>query len=119
MDNPMDGAVEIMKKGGTLLGEKCPRCGGVQMKYKGRVICIAEDNLSENLKTSKISDDTTLSNLRDIVIEKIDIVSNSLSKENDVSKQAILVDLLQKYVLLLKDCKNSNQNTKTSDKTTN
>ena len=89
------------------------------MKYKGRVICITEDNLSENLKTSKISDDATLSNLRDIVIEKLDIVSNSLSKENDVSKQAILVDLLQKYVLLLKDCENSNQNTKTSDETTN
>ena len=40
----MDGAVEIMKKGGILLGEKCPRCGGVQMKYKGQVICINEDN---------------------------------------------------------------------------
>ena len=115
----MDGAVEIMKKGGILLGEKCPRCGGVQMKYKGQVICINEDNLSENLQTSIISDDATLTNLRNIVITKIDLIGNSLSKENDVSKQAILVDLLQKYVLLLKDCKNSNKITKTSDKTTN
>ena len=53
------------------------------------------------------------------MITKIDLIGNSLSKENDVSKQAILVDLLQKYVLLLKDCKNSNKITKTSDKTTN
>ena len=40
MTDPMDNAVEIMRKGGTLLSEKCSRCGGVQVKYKGRVLCI-------------------------------------------------------------------------------
>lgn len=115
----MDDAVEIMRKGGTLLSEKCPRCGGVQVKYKGRVLCIAEDDLSENLQVTTISNDATLSNLRNIVIEKIDLISSSLSRENDVSKQAILVDLLQKYVTLLKDCENPNKIAKNSDKKTN
>ena len=111
MTDLMDNAVEIMRKGGTLLSEKCSRCGGVQVKYKGRVLCIAEDNLSENLQISTVSDDVTLSNIRNTVIEKIDIITNSLNRENDVNKQVILVDLLQKYVLLLKDCENTDQAT--------
>ena len=73
MSKPMDNAVEIMRKGGTLLSEKCPRCGGVQVKYKGRVLCIAEDDLSENLQSTTVSNDATLSNLRNVIIEKIDV----------------------------------------------
>ena len=116
MSKPMDNAVEIMRKGGTLLGDKCPRCGGVQVKYKGRVLCIAEDDLSENLQATTVSNDATLSNLRNVVIEKIDIISTSLGKEHDVSKQAMLADLLQKYVTLLKECNDEDTSDKPSDK---
>ena len=116
MSKPMDNAVEIMRKGGTLLSDKCPRCGGVQVKYKGRVLCIAEDDLSENLQATTVSNDATLSNLRNVVIEKIDIISTSLGKERDVSKQAVLADLLQKYVTLLKECENEDTSDKSSDK---
>ena len=116
MSKPMDNAVEIMRKGGTLISDKCPRCGGVQVKYKGRVLCIAEDNLSENLQVTTVSNDATLSSLRNVVIEKIDIVSTSLGKEHDVSKQAVLADLLQKYVTLLKECEDEDASDKSSDK---
>ena len=111
----MDHAVEMMRKGGTLLGDKCPRCGGVQVKYKGRVLCIAEDDLSENLQATTVSNDATLSSLRNVVIEKIDIISTSLGKEHDVSKQAVLADLLQKYVTLLKECNDEDTSDKPSD----
>ena len=111
----MDNAVEMMRKGGTLLGDKCPRCGGVQVKYKGRVLCIAEDDLSENLQATTVSNDATLSSLRNVVIEKIDIISTSLGKEHDVSKQAVLADLLQKYVTLLKECNDEDTSDKPSD----
>ena len=111
----MDHAVEMMRKGGTLLGDKCPRCGGVQVKYKGRVLCIAEDDLSENLQATTVSNDATLSSLRNVVIEKIDIIGTSLGKEHDVSKQAVLADLLQKYVTLLKECNDEDTSDKPSD----
>ena len=115
MSKPMDNAVEIMRKGGTLLSEKCPRCGGVQVKYKGRVLCIAEDDLSENLQATTVSNDATLSNLRNVIIEKIDVTSNAIEKENDVAKQAVLVDLLQKYVALLKECEEENESDTNSE----
>ena len=115
MSKPMDNAVEIMRKGGTLLGDKCPRCGGVQVKYKGRVLCIAEDDLSENLQSTTVSNDATLSNLRNVIIEKIDVTSNAIEKENDVAKQAVLVDLLQKYVTLLKECEDDTESDTNSE----
>ena len=111
----MDNAVEIMRKGGTLLGDKCPRCGGVQVKYKGRVLCIAEDDLSENLQATTVSNDATLSNLRNVIIEKIDVTSNAIEKEHDVAKQAVFVDLLQKYVTLLKECEGDNESNTNSE----
>ena len=112
----MDNAVEIMRKGGTMISEKCPRRGGVQVKYKGRVLCIAEDDLSENLQATTVSNDATLSNLRNVVIAKIDITSNAIEKENDVAKQAVLVDLLQKYVALLKECEEDSESDTNSEK---
>lgn len=115
MSKPMDNAVEIMRKGGTLLGDKCPRCGGVQVKYKGRVLCIAEDDLSENLQATTVSNDATLSNLRNVIIEKIDVTSHAIEKENDVAKQAVLVDLLQKYVTLLKECEDDDESDTNSE----
>ena len=115
MSKPMDNAVEIMRKGGTLRSEKCPRCGGVQVKYKGRVLCIAEDDLSENLQATTVSNDATLSNLRNVIIEKIDVTSNAIEKENDVTKQSVLADLLQKYVALLKECEEANESDTNSE----
>lgn len=37
---------DLMRRGATLLNETCPRCGGVQIKYQGKVYCINEDDLS-------------------------------------------------------------------------
>jgi uncharacterized Zn finger protein (UPF0148 family) len=37
---------DLMRRGATLLNETCPRCGGVQIKFQGKVYCINEDDLS-------------------------------------------------------------------------
>ena len=74
-----------------------------------------EDDLSENLQSTTVSNDATLSNLRNVIIEKIDVTSNAIEKENDVAKQAVLVDLLQKYVALLKECEDDNESDTNSE----
>lgn len=45
--------VRLMERGATLLSESCPRCGGLQVSYKGRVICPKDDNITgvEQLET--------------------------------------------------------------------
>jgi len=37
---------DLIRRGATLLNEACPKCGGVQIRYQGRVYCINEDDLS-------------------------------------------------------------------------
>jgi len=94
-------AQELLKKGGTLLAESCTRCGGIQVKYKGRILCVAEDNISDQTKFAIIDDSVVINNLRETLITKIQISTEQLSNENDVEKQLQLSSLLDQYVKLL------------------
>ena len=44
-------SADLLRRGATLLSEACPRCGGVQIRFRGRVYCINEDDLSEILSS--------------------------------------------------------------------
>jgi uncharacterized Zn finger protein (UPF0148 family) len=46
---------DLMRRGATLLNEACPRCGGVQIRYQGKVYCINEDDISGILSSSPSS----------------------------------------------------------------
>lgn len=94
-------AADLIRKGGTLLSEACPRCGGVQIRYKGRTICLACGDLTEvsRVEAHPISD--VLTGLRDLALTKMVEASNLLKRENDVEKQTNIVSLLLKYVELL------------------
>src|SRR5579875_2741504 len=36
---------DLIRKGGSLLQEVCPKCGNLQIKYKERVYCVACDEM--------------------------------------------------------------------------
>lgn len=44
---------DLMARGASLLSEACPRCGGVQIQFRGKVYCINEDDIS-NITTSPV-----------------------------------------------------------------
>ncbi len=94
-------AQELLRKGGTLLAESCSNCGGLQVKYKGRILCLAEDNISDQSKFTTTDDSVAITNLRETLIAKIQISTEQLSKEQDVEKQLQLSSLLDQYVKLL------------------
>lgn len=98
-------ATELMSKGATLLRETCPRCGGLQLKYKGRTLCVNEDDLSEATKMGTIATTDAIGNLRELVIMKLQEASSELSAEKVLDRQLKLADLIQKYVELLKETK--------------
>ncbi len=52
-------SADLLRRGASLLGEACPRCGGVQVKFKGNVYCLNEDDLSELLSTGTSSNNQT------------------------------------------------------------
>jgi uncharacterized Zn finger protein (UPF0148 family) len=119
-------SADLLRKGASLLGEACPRCGGVQVKFKGNVYCLNEDDLSELLSrgtTQNNQTGTPISNVADsghklhsvstkmevkksssseqvrsILEEKLKKLSKQLDESNDIEEQTKLLELISKYV---------------------
>jgi len=93
--------VEIVKRGGTVLRDPCPTCGGVQVRYHGKVVCTNHDDLSGVLSGEDITYDSVASSLRSLLLLKMKDAMDSLEKERDVTRQDQIVSLLARYVELL------------------
>jgi len=90
-------ASELLKKGATLLSEPCPRCGGVQIKYKGEVICIVCGSGKETAAQPAAKP----SALKEVLEAKVLEVAYMLKDERSIERQKDLLDLLSKYLELL------------------
>ena len=117
-------SADLLRRGATLLGEACPRCGGVQVKFKGNVYCLNEDDLSELLSTGTTQSNQTgmatsstassgphaesakvepkrsggSEQVRSILEEKLKKLSKQLEDSNDIEEQTKLLELISKYV---------------------
>jgi len=105
-------ATELMGKGATLLRETFPKCGGLQLRYKGRLLCVNEDDLTEATKIEGVSTADTMGSLRELIVMKLQEASSNLASERDLDRQLKLADLIRKYVELLKETKEKNQEKK-------
>jgi len=94
-------AAELVRKGGTILGEPCPKCGGIQVRYRGKVYCTGHEDLSGVLKTEGISYDTVMAQTREVLVVKLSEVAVLLEGERDPVAQDRLVSLMGKYFDLL------------------
>jgi UPF0148 protein len=112
----------LMIKGATLLGEACPRCGGVQIKFQGRNYCTAEDDLEKALLQDSSKEEMPPmkaeakapgpaseqhDSLVSILEKKLSVVSEQLEQSTDVGEQTKLLDLISKYVETLGKLKNT------------
>jgi len=104
-------SADILRRGATLLQEACPKCGGVQLKYQGKVYCLNEDDLNEVLSgrpgvqpAIKKEDKTQVAlsegsdSLRKLLEEKLADTSKQLESTSDVQEQSKLLDLISKYL---------------------
>ena len=101
-------SADLLRRGATLLGEACPRCGGVQIRYEGRVYCLNEDDIESALTAKQVKIDakevkpvptTDASNtLRKMLEDKLAAVSKQLESTTDIEEQSKLLDLVSKYV---------------------
>ena len=94
-------AVELVRKGATMLGEPCAKCGGVKVSYHGRVYCTGHEDLSSVVAAETLSMDTVLAGTREILLSKLNEAAASLSQEKDSAKQEQLVSLMTRYYDLL------------------
>lgn len=73
---------ELMRRGATLLNEACPRCGGIQIRFQGKVYCINEDDLTNvgslpSLSRQESSSGLTEQPTRETVIPRNTVASSS------------------------------------------
>lgn len=94
-------AAELVSRGATMLADPCPRCGGIQVRYHGKVYCTSHDDLSPIAKTATVSYDTVMAQMREVLLARLDETAAALGTEKDAAKQDQLVSLAAKYFDLL------------------
>ena len=94
-------AVQLVRKGGTMLREPCPQCGGVQVRYKGKVYCTSHEDLSSAVVSEAPSFDTVVAGMREVLLARLDEASAALGAERDTAKQEQIVSLMARYFDLL------------------
>lgn len=99
--NQMKLAAELVSKGAAMLAEPCPLDGGIQVRYRGKVYCTVHDDLYSIAKTTTVSFDTVVAQMREALLTKLNEAATKLGTELDGAKQDELVSLMTKYFELL------------------
>ncbi len=104
-----------LAKGGTLLQEPCPKCGGVQVKLGQETSCVdcgdesvplQEEQNQEGDKTRVAAGDFTfLTKSASLIEEKLALIASDLRAEKDISIQVQRLELLEKYLGVLEKIK--------------
>ena len=115
---------EMLLKGGSLLGSSCDLCGGVLIKFQNSIYCMNCNNKStstssinpnrENnhsmsktksdkvsLNNSDLPQEIDFSKQKQIILEQISLLINSLQFEKDLLVQKNKLDLIKLYLEIL------------------
>ncbi len=94
-------AAELVSRGATILADPCPKDGGIQVRYRGKVYCASHDDLSLIAAATAVSYDTVVSQMREVLLARLSEATAALGAERDIAKQEQLVSLAAKYFELL------------------
>jgi UPF0148 protein len=99
--NQMKLAAELVSRGATMLADPCPQCGGILVRYRGKIYCTSHDDLSSITKTAAVSYDTVVAQMREVLLTKLTQTTAVLGTEKDPAKEEQLVSLAAKCFELL------------------
>lgn len=104
----------LVLKGGSIISEPCSKCGGVQVRFKDKVICINCENehnehtvFSSPPKPEPIIFDKSestqigLESAGYIILDKILILIREIADEKDIAIQKEKIDLIEMYLRIL------------------
>lgn len=94
-------AAELVRKGATMLAEPCPQCGGIQVRFRGKVHCTSHEDLSEIAGTEGASFGDVVAMVKGVLISKMGEAAHSLEAEKDLDRQQRLTALMNSYFELL------------------
>ena len=94
-------AADLVSRGATMLAEPCPQDGGIQVRYRGKVYCATHDDLSTIATSAAVTFDSVVSQMREVLLTRLNEAATALGTEKDSAKQEQLVSLASKYFELL------------------
>ncbi len=94
-------AAELVSKGATMLAESCPKDGGIQVRWRGKVYCTSHDDLSSITTSAGVSYDTVVAQMREVLLTRLSETTATLGVEKDSARQEQLVSLATRYFELL------------------
>lgn len=87
-------AADLVSRGATMLGEPCPKCGGIQVKYKGKVYCTTHEDLSGVTSSQTLSQEGVETQMKEALLARLNEAAGALASENEREKQVQLVELM-------------------------
>ncbi len=84
-----------------MLADPCPKDGGIQVRYRGKVYCTSHDDLSSITTSMTVSYDTVVAQMREVLLARLSEATVALGEEKDLARQEQLVSLAAKYFELL------------------
>jgi uncharacterized Zn finger protein (UPF0148 family) len=100
-------AAAALLKGGTLVSDQCPKCGGVQVKFADKVTCINCGNESgpaekeQEKAPAALQQSGNLGSAAAAIEAKISAIASELGGERDSSVQKQKAELLETYLRIL------------------
>lgn len=102
-------AVELMRKGATMLNEACPECSGPLFQLKDDIICPHCGKkvliVQSDAEVFEIEKDAILSELDQAISGQIENLKRRLEKENDIDELNQLGRLILLYLEALEKLK--------------
>ena len=111
-------------KEAALIGESCPDCSGVQIKFKDDTICVncgksrSVNNESrtksgpsgiQQVENESSRPMTDLSKIEKMVINRISHLMTDLNSQNDLLNETRVTDLIETYLRIFKKIRNLDQ----------
>ena len=94
-------AADLVSRGATMLSEPCPQCGGIQVRYKGKVYCTSHEDLSTVGAPELLSAETVVPRMREVLLVRLNEAAADLGAEKDPARQDQLVSLMANCFELL------------------
>lgn len=96
-------AAELVSKGATMLAEPCPKCGGIQVRFRGRVYCTSHEDIGGVVESKVVTVESVQSQLKEVLLVKLNETALALASEKDPARQREYVSLMAGcYELLMK-----------------
>lgn len=102
-DSLKQGAYYLLR-GGTLLSEPCKKCGNLQIRYKGEILCMNCQNNNQKKNSSDLSDEKErpIINVNSIDEDKQSATLNNDSKTK-IDKNLVLDEVEEQIIRSISD----------------